>query len=214
MSDETEKRWAFCYTRTLNAETADKKRKAMALWCGKVGLDFAAFSWDALSGQRGLAVTFRLMEKAEGDKVMVVDHLSDLARDLPGLVKQMAALLDKGVSIYALATNLWFASAIPEQKEPLVIKALAAAHVRYTSENRRKGIASAREAGAQIGRPTTFTLDAHRKTLENLTDRNAGELPTVRKLAETIKCGKTTAGRLLAEYEQEKAQEAEAAAVP
>lgn len=195
----------FGYTRTDSEEGAEAVKTAMRVHCATgEGSVLAGFSWDAMSGQRGLMQALRWADTADlVSKAIMVDSLSDLARDVPGLVKQIETLLRKEISIYSLATGLLF-DAESEDPETKVIKALAQAHVRYTSENRRQGQQSARAGGAIIGRPVAFTLDGARKTIESLSDSNAGELPSVRKLAKELGCGHTKAGELLAEYRAEK----------
>lgn len=199
---------ALCYTRTENETKAGRMQKQMASWCGNAGHDFAGFFWDAMSGQRGLVTTLRLLGRHEGkERLIVVDSLSDLGRDLPGLVKQIHALLGIGVSVYSIATGLMFSSDKPESNEAKVVEALSSAHFRYTSDNRKRAIASAREAGATIGRPTVFTLDGVREVISNLTDKNDGDIPSVRKVAEKIGCGHTKAAQLIREYKAEKKKE-------
>lgn len=192
----------YGYTRTDSMEAAAATHARMQL-----SRPLAGFSWDAMSGQRGLMQALRWAETDTEYAIrgITVDHLSDLARDVPGLVKQIEALLRKGISVFSMATGLLF-DAESDDPETKVIKALAQAHVRYTSENRRQGQQSARAGGAIIGRPVAFTLDGARKTIESLSDRNAGELPSVRKLAKELGCGHTKAGELLAEYRAEKSE--------
>jgi DNA invertase Pin-like site-specific DNA recombinase len=199
---------AICYTRAENAKAAEKTRKGMAAWCGRHRHDYAAFDWDPMSGQRGLNRALYLAEHTDDHEVkapglIVVDNLSDLSRDLPGLVKQITALIDKGISIYSMASDLTF-DAGDIAPESIVIRALAQAHIKYSSDNRKRAIASAREAGATIGRPRKFTLDGARKTIRDLTDSKTGRLPSVRDLAKRLGCGHTRAGELLREYVKRK----------
>jgi DNA invertase Pin-like site-specific DNA recombinase len=193
----------FCYTRTENEESA-KEFLERAIR-GTSAQQFGGFSWDATSGQRGLAQALRWTEQGEGvPKVIVIDKLSDLGRDVPGLVKQITALLDAGVSVHSIATGLWFYADKPKTVEPQVIRALAAAHVHYIRENRKLGLANAKAGGAIIGRPRTFTLKATRKTIERLTDAKDDTLPSTRDLAKAVGCGNTKASELLREYVAEK----------
>ncbi len=198
---------AFCYTRTENEESAAAVRKELALAVGLAQADFVGFWWDALSGQRGLTTVLRRAESESAEsKMIVVDKLSDLGKDVPSLVKQIDALLAKDISVMVHATKLYFMSSEPNAPEPLIIRALAQAHIHYVSANRKRGIASAREAGASIGRPfrQEFTLEAARKTIVDLTNADTGDLPTIRKLAKAIGCGPTKASKLLRAYKAEK----------
>lgn len=196
----------FFYTRAENKTAA---KQAFARMKAAVKRDPKATDWDAMSGQRGLRCVLHLVtryvaENGDGaQRTIVVDHLSDLARDVPGLVRQIAELLKAGTSVLSVATGLSFEAEEPNDKEPHVIFALAEAHVRYTSENRKRGQNSAKEAGAQIGRPTVFTLDRVREALKRLTDAKKGQLPSVRDLAKAVGCGNTKAGELIAEYRSE-----------
>lgn len=197
---------AFFYTRAENKTAA---KAAFARMKAALKRDPELTDWDAMSGQRGLRAalswsTHHVAEFGAGaSRTIVVDNLSDLARDVPGLVKQIAELLKQGTSVFSVATGLWFFADEPNDKEPQVILALAEAHVRYTSENRKRGQASAKEAGATIGRPPVFTLDRVRESIKSLTDAKKGHLPSVRDLAKKIGCGNTKAGELIAEYRAE-----------
>lgn len=193
------------YTRTENEALAKEICEGMERLCGLRRDTFVAFHWDALSGQRGLTQALRKLEKNDGsDKMIMVDSLADLSRDLPNLVKQIERLLEKGISVEAMKTRLQFDPHDAGRPEPKVIAALAHAHHRYVSENRRRGVASAKAAGASPGRPVTLTLDDVRKTIKRLTDSNAGELPSARDLAKEAECGKTKAAQLLNEYKAER----------
>lgn len=194
----------FCYTRTENVGLAQELRDDMARACGLRRDDFCGFQFDGLAGQRWLTATLRKAEHETGDRMIMVDSLSDLAKDLPGVVKQIETLLEKGIAVEARKTRLLFDPHDAGNRESKVILALAQAHHRYVSENRKRGVATAKAAGASPGRPVTLTLDDVRKTIKRLTDSNAGELPSARDLAKEAECGKTKAAQLLNEYKAER----------
>lgn len=196
---------AYCYTRAENEESAETRSKLFKEWCEANKHEFAAFRWDGMAGQLGLTKILRKAEAVKGTyPIIAVWTLSDLSRDLTKLVKQIDELCrEQGIAIYARATDLWIK---PHTETGEVIEALAAAHVRYAQDNRKRGIASAREAGATIGRPrdARFQLKVARETIVDLTRAKDGRLPSSRKLAKAVKCGETTARKLLAEYRAEK----------
>lgn len=192
---------AFCYTRTENEADAQARRETMAAWCGRLGYDFMGFTHDGLQGQLGLTQAKRRLEKAnKGDAIciMVVWTLADIARDLTTLVKTLAQMNTAKILVHAAATDITLRPG--DDPEARVVRALAEAHVRYVSENRKIGVRSARSAGAQIGRPLSFPFESHRAIIEKMIEQNGGKPPSARKLAKQVGCGTTKAAELINEW--------------
>jgi len=182
------------YIRSESAEeTASFEDSVRTMWHNK-GAEIK-FYHEGLSGSRWLRRV--LAEKADA---IVVHRLADLGRDMHGLLSLLA---EHDADIFVVSTR--FIQSGAERK--VFARELMDAERRYTDIKRKVGMAAAKAMGASMGRPAIFTLSKGREAIQSFLNASEGRLPSARKLAERLGCGKTRASQLLAEFREQTGKE-------
>lgn len=190
---------AIAYTRSPDQDARNQFQDGIAEMFSDMDRDY---EFDGLAGQRGLDATLK-NAGMPGVSVVAVHHFSDLGRDINSAIRNATHLLfECSVEIYIFTDGLRIVPNKGNHLAHLILK-LNEALSYYATTNRAIGVATAKAAGAQIGRPTTFTYAGAPEVITRLMDAKNGELPSVRDLAKAVGCGRTLAGKFLKQFKEE-----------